>query len=92
MMKSYLFQIWGGRLFLFIGCLNGSGSGVLGNKWLLKCGGVSVPFMCLEFRIGSRNLCICGVGGSLAVQKQSLTVKLSEQISNNIRWEDLGWL
>lgn len=38
MMETYLFQIWGDRLFLFIGCLKGwgPGSGVLGNNWLLN--------------------------------------------------------
>ena len=38
MVESYLFQIWGDRLFLFIVCLKGwgPGSGVWGNKWLLK--------------------------------------------------------
>lgn len=50
-----------------------------------------MPFMCLESESEEEPL-HWWCWGSLAVQKQSLTVKLSEQISNNIRWEDLGWL
>jgi hypothetical protein len=76
MMETYLFQIWGDRLFLFIGCLKGwgPGSGVLGNKWLLNMVERVCAIMCLESESVKEPVHLW-CWGSLAVQKQSLTVK-----------------